>query len=110
MLLYRFRTGKFGITPRKEVITMGIRDWFGGKTYSRSSTSKSGATEHSQHSLKGTPESHDHSWVRTTTYPSGSSRTVMGETGRHSVARDEGRSADRSGPRGGHADRDRERR
>jgi hypothetical protein len=32
----------------------------------------------------------------------------MGETGRNSVARDEGRSADRSGSRGGNADRDRE--
>lgn len=89
---------------------MGIRDWFGGKTYARSSTEKStGVQEKSVHSLEGTPESHDHKWVRTDNRD-GLGRTVMGETGRNSVARDEGRSADRRGSRGGNADRDRERR
>ena len=84
-----------------------LSDWlFGGKTYARSSTNNTtGSTEHSVHSLEGTPEEHDHSWVRTTTYPSGATRTVMGETGRDSVARDERRES-----RGESRDRDRENR
>ena len=89
---------------------MGWFGWLSGtNTGSKTGSDKSNnTTYHKSQVLKGSEESHDHTWVRTDTYPSGATRTVMGETGRNSVARDEGRSADRSGPRGGNADRGRE--
>lgn len=87
---------------------MGWSDWFGGsKTGVSTGEDKSNNTKYvKNHKLEGNDDSHDHSWSRTDTYPSGATRTVMSETGRNSVARD-GRSADR-GP--SNRDNDRERR
>ncbi len=87
---------------------MGIRDWFGIKTYGTSSPNyKTNSTEKTHHKLEGSGDSHDRSWSRTTIDALGNARTEMGETGRNSVARDResGRSADRSAR---NSDRDRE--